>query len=298
MATPDTSTATFTISYEGPALQDGRMDVRDLAPALLALGDLLHEAGEAASPDAPTVNLDIRAFREGSFIVDLEVVVATAITLLSSTPATAASNLVQLTHGLFSAVKRLRGKRVVNQEETSPGKTRLTLSDGTSLETDSPVVFLLQNESARRHTRAVLAPLDQHGIDDLKIEAPGEPELTLVAEDAEVVQATLDDTPLIDDERDMAVTLSAVAFEPGKKWRLNDGGHVFWASIDDSAFVRRVQLNQEAFRAGDILICRVRVRQWQTENGLRSDYTVIRVQDHIPGARDVPLPFEGDGDDG
>jgi hypothetical protein len=31
---------------------------------------------------------------------------------------------------------------------------------------------------------------------------------------------------------------------------------------------------------------------WQTDGGLRAEYTVTRVVQHIPGARDVPLPFE------
>jgi hypothetical protein len=295
MATPEVSTAAFTLSYEGPALEDGRMAVRDLAPALLALGDLLHEANDLVTPGAPPVNLDIRAFREGSFEIHLDVVVASVVTLLSSTPAGAAANLVQFiggAHGFFAAIKRLRGRRVRRQEETTPGTTRLWLDDGTTLETQSPVVVLLQRESARRQTREVLAPLQRDGIDDVKIIAPGEPEVTIQPGDAEVVEGTLDDTPLVDDEREMAVTLVAVSFEPGNKWRLNDGARTFWASVDDHSFVQRVQQSQESFRKGDILICRIRVRQWQTDDGLRADYAVTRVVQHVPGARNVPLPFD------
>ena len=34
-------------------------------------------------------------------------------------------------------------------------------------------------------------------------------------------------------------------------------------------------------------MCRVRVQQWQIDGGLRADYTVTRVVQHIPGSRDA-----------
>jgi hypothetical protein len=62
---------TFGITYDGPALAAGTMPVRDLAPALLALGDLFTEASQVLYPDAGPVALNIKATDEGSFDVHL-----------------------------------------------------------------------------------------------------------------------------------------------------------------------------------------------------------------------------------
>jgi len=41
------TSSTFRIAFEGAALEDGEIDVRDLAPALLALGDVVQAAKRA-----------------------------------------------------------------------------------------------------------------------------------------------------------------------------------------------------------------------------------------------------------
>jgi hypothetical protein len=43
----------FDLSYKGDALADGRMAVRDLAPALLALGEIFADASALIEPAKP-----------------------------------------------------------------------------------------------------------------------------------------------------------------------------------------------------------------------------------------------------
>ena len=69
----DVSQAQFTIAYDGPALRDGVMDVRDLAPALLAVGKLFDAANLTINGNAATVSVRVRATVPGSFeiLIDL-----------------------------------------------------------------------------------------------------------------------------------------------------------------------------------------------------------------------------------
>ena len=64
----------FQVSYDGPALESGRMDVRDLAPALLAVGELCQTSNHVLNGDRAKVAVNLSAeFQRGSFQVDLEV---------------------------------------------------------------------------------------------------------------------------------------------------------------------------------------------------------------------------------
>ena len=63
----------FSLVYDGPPVAEGTIDARDLAPALLALADLIDEAAPVVDPELPRLSLRVRPdFREGSFEVYLE----------------------------------------------------------------------------------------------------------------------------------------------------------------------------------------------------------------------------------
>lgn len=94
------ATQEFSVEFGGPAVADGRMPVRDLAPALMALGGLLEVAREIAEPDAPALTLEVRTFEPGSFDASLGVAFDSAVGLLVSDPASAVATVLTLvTHG-------------------------------------------------------------------------------------------------------------------------------------------------------------------------------------------------------
>jgi hypothetical protein len=62
----------FHVVYDGPALTEHRMDVRDLAPALVAFADLFTAANKEINGDAAEVRVQVNAsFKAGSFGIDL-----------------------------------------------------------------------------------------------------------------------------------------------------------------------------------------------------------------------------------
>lgn len=141
----------FSVAYDGPALATGRMPVRDLAPALLALGDIFTEASTRLYPDRPPVALNIRATREGSFIVQLILesggVWDDLVDIFGSDAADALANLTELVvaggTGLFWLTKRLRGRRIIAREDDpQSGQLRITLDDQTFLEVPAEVLDL------------------------------------------------------------------------------------------------------------------------------------------------------------
>lgn len=160
------------VAYDGPALREGRMEVRELAPALLALADLFREANHVLHPDESSVSLEIEATRDGSFDIGLVLVFfAGATSVLSSDPTTGIVNLKELVvgpYGLLSLVKRLRGRRVV-ETQMQPEAVVYTTEDGDRLTIPRFTHAAFQRVRIRRSTREFLQPLEAPGIDKVVV---------------------------------------------------------------------------------------------------------------------------------
>jgi hypothetical protein len=289
----------FDVRYDGPALATGRMPVRELAPALLALGDLFAEASAEVYPERVPVGLDIKATDEGSFIV-LLILRATwdeIKDLFSSDAAAALVNLKELVIGadaaglsLFGFLKWLRGRRVTQQVAIADGMVRVTLDDGDAVEVRSHVLAMHGNVRVRRQLRQVVEPLRRDGIDVLEFREDKEVTVSIGATEVDVFALPDDEpVPVGDSEQTLVLMIASVAFTEGNKWRFSDGVTTFHATIDDEAFLTRVDDGTEAFRKGDMLRCRVRTIQSVGAEGLRADRHVLQVLEHIP--REQQLRF-------
>jgi len=296
----------FRITYDGPALARSEMDVRELAPALLAAGDLLDAATRALNGERVKAQTNVRAsFKVGSFGIDFNLATDWALKVrdfFAGENASAAANAIEILgalglaawrgqRGLVAVLKWLRGRRI-ERVEAGANSARLTV-ENESLEIDLAVLALLRELAVREALDRLLAPLDREGVD---LFAAGTDEAIVetvsAAERAWFFAPAVEDELMLDDVRKMAFSIVSLAFKEDNKWRLYDGAATIHAAIADAGFLGRVDQNVERFAKGDSLLCMVRVRQWQTPSGVRTEYEVIEVLEHRQAARQIRLPFD------
>lgn len=306
------SSSSFRVSFQGEALEAGEIDVRDLAPALLALGDVVQAANKAINGDRTQVSLKMRATEKGSFValLSLDMSLIGAVTdLLDAVSAhpdrvVAADQLMDLLMkggsivgtglaGLLAVLKITRGKRP-DKIETKPDGTTVIVHNNTEINIDPRTLALLQDVATREAVekfaqkslnipdvaRVVISDGDADGVElgkgdqaALMMPAPEEEETRTEAS-----------------EREVWLRIVVSAFRDGYKWRLSDGGEKpFTAAMEDIDFVNSVMDGKVSLSANDTLKCLIREEQKLGPNGLSKDVTVIRVLEHIPGAKQMKL---------
>lgn len=284
--------APLTVTYDGPALTTGRIPVRDLAPALLAFGELVTEASAIIYPDREPAALSITTTETGSFAVHLilsmaDGTTATITELLTSDTTTALANLQAVLIGgggsLFALIRVIRRRKIKKQEPVStPGYVKVTLDDGTVIEARGEALELYVDTTVRQNARDVVRPLESTGIHSMRLHSPTTDPVVIDDGDLEAFELPdIDETVVRETETEMLVEIAAPTFRANNKWRLSNGtSGSFWATIGDSAFLDNVNAG-EPFRKGDTLRCLVKVTQSQGPTGLRAQHHIIKVLQHV-----------------
>lgn len=290
----------FSVRYAGEALADGRIPIRDLAPSLLALSEAFQEMQQITYPNQQPVSLDIKATDKGSFIVDLILanggdLLTQAIDLLNGKESDALKSLIEIVGGVYGAIlftKSVGKKNIKSKKDLPSGEVKITLDDETSITTSKEAFEAYTNIEFRKSVKEFVRPLEVDGLSTIEFSTEKETSLSISKSDVEsFCVPPSKDKELPSSESEVFLQIINVSFA-GEKWKLTSGDKPFWANIADKEFLKSVSNNQQQFGASDTLKVRLLTEQRLTENGLKAEYTVVKVLEHIKSARQIELDLD------
>ncbi len=298
------SNASFQIVYDGPALTSHEMEVRDLAPALLALGDIFEEANSLLNHGKAKVAVSVKgSFKTGCFAIDISVVQSIfqqAMDLFNGSPVTAALNLAGViglgtgaTKGALQLIRWARNRPITKVEVLDDGKVKV-FCDEDHFETEQQTLELFRSFRLRKAFQELIhTPLQREGIEYFAVRQ-GDKDFSAVSkrESDYFIAPEQEPEDLESSEREASLQLVNIAFKDDNKWRFYDGTSTFYASITDSEFLNRVDLNQEHFSKGDILKVRLREAKTLVGDQLKAEYQILEVLEHRRAASQLKLPIQ------
>jgi hypothetical protein len=298
-------TESFRLKYDGEALAENAIDVSDLAPALLALSDLIQEANKIANDDrGGTISLKVKATSPGSFNIDIQALQTgwdVAADFLTGKNVTAIDDLLELLGipgtalGLIQIYRFLRGRKPKKVEEKSGDSVEIYNEVDESVTINRNEYNFYLSPAMKKHLYKVLKPLEKEGIETVEFESGTSATKVQKSEIGYFQPSTTEDEPLQETVRDTFVNVSHVWLDnEAGKWKFKEGGNTTWSAvIHDQEFLKKLIKGEVSLSGADTLKVRVKQAQYRTDDGIKSEYEILQVLEHIKGAQQVPLDYDG-----
>lgn len=303
------------IAYSGPALENGAMDIRELAPSLLAFASLIENANKAiGSEHQVRILLNQDSFRRGSFDITTIIqypLLEQAKLFIAAADASGLTSLMtvlgwgtstkEAISGIFSLIKTIRNRTIKKAKyDEDSNKVELHLADGDIVITTKNTMKVFVNVNCREAIEKVMTPLHTEGIDSFELRNPNTPNNRIPIESIQKEEAVYFKSPPAAQteakeklpEQEITVKITSINFEKGNKWRLTDGNNTFWAKIQDNVFLDKVENGELSFTNGDMLRIRYYIQQTVKNNNLSSEYIVTKVLELRKRPEQIKFDFD------
>lgn len=286
----------FHVVYDGKALDEHLMDVRDLAPAMMAISDLLTHANKEINGDKLEIQLNVKAnFKTGCFGIEFvehlswvnqikDMLIGPNATALAN-----ASGILGLvgffcgaTAGVIQLYKFLKGKPPLKIEETVEN-AKVYYSETEYLEVDKRTLRLYRSKVIASDIEKMLEPLSKEGIDTFYVAkemSDEKPQLFIDKKDIEYFKFQDLDDHLSESTSVTFLQIESISFKEKNKWRFNNGGSTINASILDESFLHKVDSGLLRFGKGDLLKVELKTIQFLAHTKLKTEFEVVKVIEH------------------
>lgn len=297
----------FSVKFDGAAFDAHTMDVRMLAPSLLALGDAFQAAHAALSQDGagdgtPAPTLQIQATNEGSFDIDLIVGMFGNDPLSRTVNIATVSgvNLYVLVQGAIRLMGFLRGRKLQELERptvVAHGEIVYRSPDGHVLTFPLGAEVLVNDGKFRAAISGFTEPLDAEGVESVSIRSNAEPEAPVVipASERSSYEYQPEETLLDRSTRQTKVKALTVQLDPdnARKWRFSEGGETITARVMDQKFLLSIQSRLISIGAADLLEVEIEESTFRrAAGGVRIERVIVRVLGIVPGPVQDEFQYE------
>ena len=290
-----TNSYNFKLTYEGPVLTNSTIDVADLAPALLNINEALSSINSMINKNDARVNLQVRAFNRGYFIIDFVLnqdFLAQVGALFAGVAVTGTCNAYNLIKCLIDTValkKWLSGNKP-DKVDISDDKSNVTIYYNDHSRTINYYSYCAwKNPKTNAACSKIVEPLKSEGLDSVQISSNDFDEV-FTKSDVEAISAAPDDVVLTSNISKCVVMLETAAFKDNAKWRVKIGEqNSVYVSISDENFLRSIDAGIERFGKGDVLLVNLETSQTLSDGKLIVTYDIKNVIEHKTSAEQLSL---------
>ncbi len=278
-----TQVSKFCVYYDGDDHGNHEMDIFELGRSLTALGNALHAANGVLNGHSEDARVDVKVsadFIEGSFGVEIEIFQY----LMNAKDIAATMGLTAIgSGGALAVIDWLKGKKIDVIKEDSNGKSILQVGDQ-ELTCDDDIANLIEDPRVRKSFEEfIYQPLQNEGTSTFAIKKDRNdttPTVTIDKEKAKAYKAP--PRPVkeekIDTETEAKVQFTKAADGQKRGWEMVYLGEKYPVTMNDTAFLARVQKMEEAYVFGKKFNVNLKKTVTKSSLGDKEKYTVITVR--------------------
>jgi hypothetical protein len=267
------------------------IDVDLLIESLVSYSSVTQEVSAYLSPGTK-VDIKIKAPKEGSFIILLDLIAQNGGNLFTRDNIDLAANIVEVVGGLYALKKfvSLNGKpEVVKPQDDN--SIEITNNNGSITINNNVYSIYQENPKVRENLRRTFSKLKEKEEivdfsirdvdDDRSIFHVDRKDFSLLASDDDEIEQKRQKVQK--DRQELSVF--KVVFRENYKWEFYYQGVKIYASIKDEVFFKKIEKGEVAFRSGDKLIVDLEIDQVFNESAntfVNDAYFILKVIEHIP----------------
>ncbi|MGV1684323.1 hypothetical protein [Sphingopyxis sp. NJF-3] len=300
---------TTTIRYDGPALDDHQMDVQALAPALLALAEMVQLANKKFNGDAASMKVLVKAdVEQQCFQLDIHIVqsiLESAKHLFGTEQYKTAKEIAELLDlllpggvagGVFWFWKRFSTEKnappIALETEQHGGQTTIIQDGGGSPITVNNNTYLLASDPQMIELgKKVLRPLETPGYKTLGFYRDNKPTVEWNEDEAKEFIAQPPNHLLPAPEADpynrtpirTIVSVRTQRNEGKAQWEIKWASRAVWASMDDLEWLGRFQSGQIHFDIPYWLDVEMEMTTSRIDPDAEPSFAIIKVHSLING---------------